>query len=90
MTILQLIVGVICFALLGGFKDLKKPSKRSNTRKVIKKQPYSEEEMDLYNLEEWQRKLVREGRYAPWGFKKKSTSDSKLDSGQYYKDDSDR
>lgn len=48
-----------------------------------------EEEMDTLELEEWQKDLVREGRFAPWSFKKKSTSSEPLSDGQYYKDDSD-
>ena len=43
--------------------------------------------MDKYYLEEWQKDLVREGRFAPWSFKKKSTYSGKLSDGQYYKDD---
>ena len=48
---------------------------------------YSEEEMDYYCLEEWQKDLVREGRFAPWSFQKKSTSSDELSDNQYYKDD---
>lgn len=49
--------------------------------------PYFEEEMDYYCLEEWQKDLVREGRFAPWSFQKKSTSSDELSDNQYYKDD---
>lgn len=49
--------------------------------------PYSEEEMDYYCLEEWQKDLVREGRFAPWSFQKKSISSDELSDNQYYKDD---
>lgn len=97
MTILYLICAGIAFLLLTAntgssngvdnenfvaSKNEKKPKKKNIS-------PYSEEEMDKYYLEEWQKDLVREGRFAPWSFKKKSTSSEPLSDGQYYKDDSD-
>lgn len=97
MTILYLICAGIVFLLLTANtgssngvddenfetnKNVKKPKKKNIS-------PYSEEEMDNYFLEEWQKELVREGRFAPWSFKKKSTYSGKLSDGQYYKDDSD-
>lgn len=97
MTILYLICAGIAFLLLTAntgssngvdnenfvaSKNEKKPKKKNIS-------PYSEEEMDKYYLEEWQKELVREGRFAPWSFKKKSTSSEPLSDGQYYKDDSD-
>lgn len=97
MTILYLICAGIAFLLLTAntgssngvdnenfvaSKNEKKPKKKNIS-------PYSEEEMDKYFLEEWQKELVREGRFAPWSFKKKSTSSEPLSDGQYYKDDSD-
>lgn len=67
-------------------KILKQVKMRKKEKEYI---PYSEEKMDNYFLEEWQKELVREGRFAPWSFKKKSTSSEPLSDGQYYKDDSD-
>ena len=43
--------------------------------------------MDKYYLEEWQKDLVREGRFAPWSFKKKSTRHEPLSDGQNHKED---
>lgn len=97
MTILYLICAGIAFLLLtvntgssNGVDD-KNFETIKNEKKTKKKNisPYSEEEMDKHFLEEWQKDLVREGRFAPWSFKKKSTSSEPLSDGQYYKDDSD-
>lgn len=97
MTILYLICAGIVFLLLtantgsrNGVDDENFETSK-NVKKTKKKNisPYSEEEMDNYFLEEWQKELVREGRFAPWSFKKKSTSSEPLSDGQYYKDDSD-
>lgn len=90
MSFIQIIVG--CFALLiftglgiGNDKDDNSDDDEKTKKKNIS--PYSEEEMDEYSLEEWQKDLVREGRYAPWSFKKKSTSSDELSEDQYYEDD---
>lgn len=97
MTILYLICAGIAFLLLttntgssNGVDD-KNFETIKNEKKTKKKNisPYSEEKMDKHFLEEWQKDLVREGRFAPWSFKKKSTSSEPLSDGQYYKDDSD-
>lgn len=70
-------------------KDYKEKTKndKNDKPKKVNHSPYSEEEMDEYSLEEWQKDLVREGRYAPWSFKKKSTSSDELSEDQYYEDD---
>ena len=97
MTILYLICAGIAFLLLiantgssNGVDDENFETSK-NEKKTKKKNisPYSEEEMDNYFLEEWQKELVREGRFASWSFRKKSTSSEPLSDGQYYKDDSD-
>lgn len=92
MSLVQLIVGF--FALLifiglgkGDDKDDDSEVDDENEPKKENLSPYSEEEMDDYSLEEWQKDLVRQGRYAPWSFKKKSTSSDELSDDQYYKDD---
>lgn len=46
---------------------------------------YNEEletEMDAYDLEDWQKDLVREGRYNPWNF-----GEEELEEGDYYYED---
>lgn len=43
--------------------------------------------MDYYCLEEWQKDLVREERFVPRSFQKKSISSDELSDNQYYKDD---
>ena len=88
MTIIIFIVFLIfCYIFRDSYKNKPEPKKEKTKKKNIS--PYSEEEMDNYFLEEWQKELVREGRFAPWSFKKKSTSSEPLSDGQYYKDDSD-
>lgn len=67
-------------------KDFKEKPKNDKPKKV-NHSPYSEEEMDKWFLEEWQKDLVRQGRFAPWSFKKKSTRHEPLSDGQYHKDD---
>lgn len=44
-----------------------------------------EEEMDTLELEEWQKDLVREGRFSPTSFGSKEGND--LDDNSYHKDD---
>ena len=44
-----------------------------------------EKEMDTLELEEWQKDLVREGRFSPTSFGSKECND--LDDNSYYKDD---
>lgn len=44
-----------------------------------------EKEMDLYGLEEWQKELVREGRYSPWSFTQEDGE--LLEEGDYYYED---
>lgn len=44
-----------------------------------------EKEMDTLELEEWQKDLVREGRFSPTSFGSKECND--LDDNSYHKDD---
>ncbi len=37
-----------------------------------------EEEMDNLNLEDWQKKLVREGKYSPFNFEEDDSIDVKI------------
>lgn len=41
-----------------------------------------ETEMDAYDLEDWQKNLVRQGRYNPWNF-----GEEELEEGDYYYED---
>ena len=91
MFIVYIVLAYIAYKILTGFEEAEKEYDKKH--KVSKKQKnktqwYSEEEIDKYFLEEWQKKLVREGRFAPWSFKKKSTSSEELSDGQYHKEDS--
>lgn len=47
-----------------------------------------EKEMDVYNLEEWERELVRNGEYNPWNFEEPGGVDP-LDEDDYYYDEDD-
>lgn len=86
MTIIVFIGFLIfCYIFRDSYKNKQEPKEEKPKKKNIS--PYSEEDMDKYYLEEWQKDLVREGRFAPWSFKKKSTYSGKLSDGQYYKDD---
>ena len=42
-----------------------------------------ETEMNAYNLEDWQKDLVRQGRYNPWNFEE----DGELEEDDYYYED---
>ena len=39
--------------------------------------------MNAYNLEDWQKDLVRQGRYNPWNFEE----DGELEEDDYYYED---
>ena len=45
---------------------------------------YSEEELDNYGLEDWQKELVREVKYDPWNF---DEDDSEDEDDYYHEDD---
>lgn len=77
---------IFCYLTIDNKKVDKKSTKKENKPKK-NVSPYSEELMDKYYLKEWQKDLVRQGRFAPWSFKKKSTYSGELSDGQYYKDD---
>ena len=47
--------------------------------KLINKSVYSEKEMDYYGLDEFEKNLVRQGKYAPWQFEHENTEE-----GDYY------
>lgn len=46
------------------------------------KSEYTEEELDAYGLEDWQKELVRSGEYDPWSFEEED-----LEEDDYYHDD---
>ena len=82
-------VGFLTFCYINRDKALKdyKEKPKDDKPKKENHSPYSEEEMDKWFLREWQKDLVRQGRFAPWSFKKKSTRHEPLSDGQYHKDD---
>ena len=43
---------------------------------------YTDEELDNYGLEEWQKELVKKGEYEPWNFEEEV-----LEEDDYYFDD---
>lgn len=65
----------------------KQYNNRAYRNKQVKKlcSPEKEKEMEMLGLEEWQKDLVREGRFEPWSFKSKASGD--VSEGSYYKDD---
>lgn len=48
-----------------------------------KKKEDLEKEMDAYDLEDWQKDLVRKGDYDPWNFEE----DGELEEDDYYYED---
>ena len=44
---------------------------------------YSDEELDDYGLEDWQKVEVKEGRYDPWNFEEEDLEDDDY----YFEDD---
>lgn len=46
---------------------------------------FDEEEMDILDLDEWQKDLVKDERFSPTSFGSKESGD--LDDNSYYKDD---
>ncbi len=69
MTIIVFIGFLIfCYIFRDSYKNKHEPKKEKPKKKNIS--TYSEEGMDKYYLEEWQKDLVKEGRFAPWSFKK--------------------
>lgn len=43
---------------------------------------YSDEELDSYGLEDWQKEEVKKGNYDPWNFE-----EEELEDDDYYSDD---
>lgn len=72
MIILNIILAIIAFYILTGWEKAEKEMKKNKKTKSTRKQPYSEEEMNRYGLEEWQKELIRQGRFAPWDSKRKA------------------
>ena len=61
------------------FFDNKKESTKSNNSNESN---YSEEEMDLYNLDEIQKEDIKNGKYDPWDFE-----EDEVDEDSYYFED---
>ena len=61
------------------FFDNKKESTKSNNSNESN---YSEEEMDLYNLDETQKEEIKNGKYDPWDFEEED-----VDEDSYYSED---
>lgn len=53
---------------MGLFKILLALIEENNNYNEEKKKKELEKQMDNYALEEWQKKLVREGKFNPWNF----------------------
>jgi hypothetical protein len=70
---------------MGIILDLLEGLSKVSENEEKRKQEELEKEMDLYNLEEWQKELVREGRYNPWSFTKEDGE--LLEEGDYYYED---
>lgn len=59
-------------------------NKNSNNKKTSSNHStYTEEEMDLYLLDDSQKELVRDGEYEPWSFEE----DGELEEDDYYYED---
>ncbi len=81
---MDLIVFIIFIGICLFLTILKVPtSSPKNSDKKIDRE--LEEEMENLELEEWQKELVREGRFSPTSFGSKANDD--LDDNSYYKDD---
>ena len=69
---------------MGFINDLADALEDMNNKYDKKKQDELEKEMDAYELEEWQKELVRQGKYNPNNFE---DSDDLEDEDYYYEDD---
>lgn len=67
--------------LMTGFFSVNKVNKHLNKKEADYNKKL-EDEMDDYYLEDWQKDLVREGKYEPWNFEEEN-----LEEEDYYYDD---
>lgn len=65
--------------IAGFLEESNKEMKEKNKKKC----KYTEKQLDNYCLEEWQKKLVREGKFEPWNF----GEDDLEEEDYYYEDD---
>lgn len=68
--------------MMKGFASLNKVDKHLNKKEDVYNKKL-EDEMNDYYLEDWQKDLVREGKYEPWNFE-----EDNLEEEDYYYDDS--
>jgi len=68
---------------MGLIWEILKAVSNSQDETKNKKNQQLEKEMDAYELEEWQKELVRKGEYDPWNFEE----DGDLEEDDYYYED---
>lgn len=68
---------------MGLIWEILKASAEIEEEKEKKKRADLEKEMDAYDLEDWQKDLVRKGDYDPWNFEE----DGELEEDDYYYED---
>ena len=68
--------------VLGGMLIADEIDKSFNKNKKSKRDEALEKEMDVYNLEDWQKDLVRKGEYDSWNF-----DEEDLEEGDYHYED---
>ena len=71
---------------IGKALDLDKPEE---PKKLTKEERELEKEMDLYDLDEEERELVRKGEYDPWNFDRPGQGEELDEEDYYYEDDED-
>ena len=69
--------------IMGLIWEILKASAEIEEEKEKKKRADLEKEMDAYDLEDWQKDLVRKGDYDPWNFEE----DGELEEDDYYYED---
>lgn len=66
----------LIFGLLSALGEMEEDEKKKKNEEL-------EKEMDAYDLEDWQKDLVRKGEYDPWNFEE----DGDLEEDDYYYED---
>lgn len=56
---------------------------QNRTKRENKRSQYTDEELDAYDLEDWQKDLVKKGDYDPWNFEEEDLEEDDY----YYEDD---
>lgn len=68
---------------MGLFGEIIKWANEIEVEDEKKRKEELEKEMDAYDLEDWQKDLVRKGDYDPWNFEE----DGELEEDDYYYED---